>query len=408
MIEKSFSTLFYLKASKNKRRKDKHVYARITVDYKRVEISTKMTCDPAEWNSAAGRAKGKNEKARLLNGILDSYQMKIHLARKQLMDMDSDLTAERIKNMLTGKAEDRRLILEIFESHNKDMEALVGKEFAPGTMERYRTSLEHTRSFIRWKYGKDDMELKYLDFEFISQYSFWLRSVRSCAHNTTVKYLANFKKIVLNCVKNGWIQRDPFMGFKLTKKEVRREILTKEELNNLSEKEFSILRMDQVRDIFLFSCYTGLAYIDVKNLSRNQVVLGVDGEKWIETKRKKTDSPIRLPLLPKALDIMNKYRDHPKCSEENTVLPVLSNQKMNSYLKEISDLCGINKELTFHIARHTFATTVTLGNGVPIETVSKMLGHKSLKQTQHYAKILDVKISEDMAKLKKKLSFDDT
>ncbi|TVP44021.1 MAG: site-specific integrase [Mongoliibacter sp.] len=407
MIENSFSILFYLKASKTKGQKERHVYARITVGHKRVELSTKMTCNPSEWNSVAGRANGKSEKAKMLNSLLDSYQMKIHQARKQLMDLDKDLTAESIKNTLIGKSEDRKLILEIFETHNKEMEALVGKEFAPGTMERYRTSLEHTRSFIRWKYGKDDMELKYLDYEFISQYSFWLRTVRGCAHNTTVKYLSNFKKIVLNCVKIGWLQRDPFMGFKMVKREVRREILTKEELQKISEKEFTIQRMAQVRDVFLFCCYTGLAYIDVKNLNRNQIIFGIDGEKWIEAKRKKTDSPIRLPLLPKALEIMDKYKDHPKCSAENTVLPVLSNQKMNSYLKEISDLCEINKELTSHIARHTFATTVTLGNGVPIETVSKMLGHSSLKQTQHYAKILDIKISEDMAKLKKKLSFDD-
>ncbi|MBW3470369.1 site-specific integrase [Arthrospiribacter ruber] len=403
MIEKSFSILFYLKGSKNKKRKEKHVYVRITVDYKRVELSTKVTCEPCEWNSAAGRVKGKSEKARLLNGLLDSYQMKIYQARKQLMDLDKDVTAERIKNMLIGKAEDRRLILEIFESHNQDMEALVGNEFAPGTMERYRTSLEHTRSFIRWKYGKDDMELKYLDYEFISQYSFWLKSVRGCAHNTTVKYLANFKKIVLNCVKNGWLQRDPFMGFKMVKKEVRRETLSKEELKNISEKDFTIERLDQVRDIFVFSCYTGLAYIDVKNLKRTQIIIGIDGEKWIETKRQKTEAPIRIPILPVALRIIEKYKDHPKCIHEDALLPVPSNQKMNAYLKEIADLCGVRKELTFHIARHTFATTITLSNGVPIETVSKLLGHRSLKQTQHYAKILDGKISEDMLALKSKL-----
>ncbi|REG74753.1 site-specific integrase, partial [Algoriphagus antarcticus] len=156
--------------------------------------------------------------------------------------------------------------------------------------------------------------------------------------------------------------------------------------------------------IFLFSCYTGLAYIDVKNLQKSQISVGIDGEQWIYTHRQKTNSPTRLPLLPKALELIEKYRSHPQCQDGTHVLPVLSNQKMNSYLKEIADVCEINKPLTFHIARHTFATTITLANGVPIETVSKMLGHKSLKQTQHYAKILDTKISFDMQALRDKLS----
>jgi len=162
-------------------------------------------------------------------------------------------------------------------------------------------------------------------------------------------------------------------------------------------------RINQIRDIFLFCCYTGLAYIDVKNLRRSQIVLGIDGEKWIITQRQKTESPTRLPLLPQAMEIIERYSNHPKCEVKGLVLPVLSNQKMNSYLKEIADLCEIDKPLTFHIARHTFAATITLGNGVPIETVSKMLGHKSLKQTQHYAKILDTKISQDMQVLRAKL-----
>jgi integrase len=171
----------------------------------------------------------------------------------------------------------------------------------------------------------------------------------------------------------------------------------------ISKKVLHSVRLDQVRDIFLFSCYTGLAYVDVKNLQRSQLTIGVDGEKWIFTERKKTDTTTHIPILPQAMKLIKKYEDHPECENQGKVLPVLSNQKMNSYLKEIADLSGITKELTFHIARHTFATTITLANGVPIETVSKLLGHKSLKQTQHYAKILDNKISEDMKKLRDKM-----
>ncbi len=219
----------------------------------------------------------------------------------------------------------------------------------------------------------------------------------------TMKYLSNFKKIINRCLRNGWLQRDPFMGFKMGKKEVQRTALTEFELGALTVKKFQIERLSLIKDIFLFSCYSGLAYADVKKLKRSEIGIGIDGEKWIFTSRQKTDDSSRIPLLPVALEIMKQYADHPQCKYEDKVLPVLSNQKMNAYLKEIADTCGIAKNLTFHIARHTFATTVTLSYGVPIETVSKMLGHRNLKTTQHYAKILDRKISDDMTVLRNKL-----
>jgi integrase len=187
----------------------------------------------------------------------------------------------------------------------------------------------------------------------------------------------------------------------MTKKEVVREIITEEELERLISKEIQNIRIKQVRDIFIFSCFTGLAYIDAKRLKRSNVVVGIDGEKWIYTKRKKTDTPTRIPLLPVVLEIMERYKDHPQCKIQDCLLPVPSNAKLNAYLKEVGDICGISKVLTFHIARHTFATTVTLNNGVPIEWVSKM-GHKSIKITQIYAKVLDRKLSEDMKALKNK------
>jgi integrase len=219
-----------------------------------------------------------------------------------------------------------------------------------------------------------------------------------------MKYLSNFKKIVIKCIKNGWLQKDPFIGFNMAKREVERTALTENELEIIQTKSFSIKRLKLVRDIFLFSCYTGLAYADVQKLKRSEIMIGVDGEKWIFTKRQKTDSSSRIPILPPALEILKQYQEDPQCKFQDKVLPVLSNQKMNSYLKEIADACGICKNLTYHIARHTFATTVTLSNGVPIETVSKMLGHRNLKTTQHYAKILDKKISEDMKNLRLKYS----
>jgi site-specific recombinase XerD len=295
------------------------------------------------------------------------------------------------------------MILEVFKKHNEQIAALVGQEYAAGTLERYETALKHTRYFLESKYKLPDIDVTKLNFEFISEYEFWLKSVRKCGHNTTMKYLSNFKKIVRRCINYGWIQRDPFTGYKLNKKEVNRVALTETEIKAISEKDFNTNRLTLVRDIFLFSCYTGLAYIDVKKLKRSDIVTGVDGEKWVITNRQKTDTTSRIPLLLPAITILQKYESHGNALNKDLVLPVLSNQKMNAYLKEIADLCGIKKELSYHIARHTFATTVTLSNGVPIETVSKMLGHTNLKTTQQYAKILDLKNSKDMLNLKIKL-----
>lgn len=205
MIENSLSVLFYLKGIKNNTGRKKHVYLRITVDSERFELSTKTTWYTDKWSSISGRAIGKSEEAKKLNSYLDTLQLKVHLAKKQLTDNDEEISAKKIKEILTGKSTDSKTIIKIFEDHNKQMESLLGREFAPGTLERYRTSLDHTKSFIKWKYQMEDIEIKKLNYEFIADYSFWLKSVRGCAHNTTVKYLANFKKIVLSCIKKGWL-----------------------------------------------------------------------------------------------------------------------------------------------------------------------------------------------------------
>ena len=256
-------------------------------------------------------------------------------------------------------------------------------------MERYETSLKHTKDFLLWKYNLTDINIEKIDYAFIMEYEFYLRSERKCANNTAVKYIKNFHKIINQCLANGWLSKDPFVNYKAKIKEVIREFLTEKEVEEIINKEFVSQRLELVRDIFVFSCFTGLAYIDVKQLTKDNISLGIDGDKWIFKNRQKTDTASKIPLLPMAQEVIDKYANHPVCKNENRLLPILTNQKMNAYLKEIADVCGIKKELTFHIARHTFATTVTLSNGVPIETVSKMLGHTNLKTTQHYAKILD-------------------
>lgn len=381
------------------------VFMKITIAGKRLVMMTKIFVKPNEWSNQNAKLKTNTEEARRVNKMLDAFKLRAFDYQRELMNEGKDVTLESMKAKWYGLSlEKPRMLMSVFKEHNEQMKALVNQEFSPLTFERYETSFRHTQEFMKWKYKIEDIDIKRLNYEFISNYEFWLKSVRKCDHNTSVKYLSNFKKIVHICLKHGWLDKDPFVGFKMTKREVERPFLVEEELTRIIAEDFKMLRLRQVRDIFIFCCYTGLAYADVKKLTREEITTGIDGEKWIWTSRQKTETTTRVPLLPRALEILDRYKDDPQCLNKGRLLPVLSNQKMNGYLKEISDACDITKKMTFHTARHTFATTVTLSNGVPIETVSKMLGHRNLKTTQHYAKILDLKVSEDMNNLRKKLN----
>ena len=316
---------------------------------------------------------------------------------------NKEITSETLKNRFLGIDEKKVTIIEVFKDHNKQMFDLIGETYSKGTWERYETSLRHTIEFLKWKYNVSDIDVKQVNPEFVSSYEYWLRTVRKCANNSAVKYIKNFQKIINICFANEWISKNPFINYKSKLTTVVPNFLSQSHIDQILNKEFKSERLASVRDIFIFSCYTGLAYVDIKNLTYENIFIDLKGEKWIKTKRTKTKVAFSIPVLPIAEMIMNKYKDHPKCLNQNLVLPILSNQKMNEYLKEISTLCDIEFNLTFHAARHTFATTVTLNNGVPIETVSKMLGHSTIRMTQHYAKILDSKVSNDMNILKEKL-----
>jgi site-specific recombinase XerD len=406
-MEKSFGLFFHLKKDNKNQEGEQTVYMRITVNGLCCEISTKRKCSPDKWNVSMGRLSGKSDSVKTFNGYLDALQHKVFEAKRKLIEIDKPITAESIKNNILGKedASPKHMLMQIFKHHNDQIGALVDREYSPSTIKRYGTSYKHTESFLKERYSLTDIDITKLDFEFITEYEFWLKNVHKCNHNSTIKYLSNFRKIIHRCLRNGWLKKDPFLGFSMVKKEVDRTALTEFELQTLYNKKFHIERLSIVKDIFLFSCFSGLAYVDVQKLKRSEIMIGVDGNKWIFSRRQKTDITARIPLLPMALEILQKYEDHPQCVFQDRVLPVLSNQKMNAYLKEIADLCELTKNLTYHIARHTFATTVTLSNGVPIETVSKMLGHRNLKTTQHYAKILDRKISDDMNNIRLKFNF---
>lgn len=338
----SIHVLFYIRTSEKAVSEPASIYLRISVNSKRIEKTINRYVDRLMWAPDIGRMKGNRIEAKDLNNFLDVLTNRVYAAERQMMLDGKEVTYETFKDKWLGRDVKKYMLLEVFKQHNEEVALLIGKDFTIATLQRYKTSLDHTRNFIEWKYKCSDIDITKLNYEFISSYALWLKTVRDCNHNSTMKYLANFKKIVLICLKNGWIIKDPFLGFKITKLDVERPILTELELQQILSKKFPTERLDLVRDIFIFSCYTGLAYADVKKLKRSEIIIGVDGEKWISTKRQKTDTVSKIPLLPVALALIDQYKNNLQCTVKDRVLPVLSNQKMNAYLKEIVDICGIN------------------------------------------------------------------
>lgn len=396
------SVLFYIKGKKIDKQGKVPIYMRITYNGQRAEISTMRKILISKWNSKSNNVIGQSSEAKQINRTLDIMKNRVHEIHQSLLISKEDLDALLIKNTYLGRTEVRKLILEMFEEHNSRMEKLIGKEYSYRTLQRYNTTKKHLAAFIFAHYKSTDYPVKEIDVNFINSFIYYLKAELDHSHNSALKYLSYLKKIVRVAFSNGWMEKDPFYNFKLKTQSIDREFLTKEEIIKLMEKEFSIPRLEHVRDVFLFCCYTGLAYVDVEKLTMDDIIKGIDGNLWIKIKRTKTKTLSSIPLLPVAQELVDKYKN--ERNSKGKLFSVYTNQRMNGYLKEIADHCEVKKNLTFHMARHTFATTVTLTNGVPIESVSKMLGHRSLKTTQHYAKILDEKLSEDMNILKKRIS----
>lgn len=398
------SVLFYAKKSKTKSNLRVPIYLRITVNGKRAEFSTGKDVEISKWSSAQNRLKGNSEEARAINKYLDILQSNVLILENKLALSRESFDAIDIKNLLTGANTTERYLIPIFEEHNSKIEKLLGKEYAPATLKNFKTCLAHLKEFL-WKFHKkSDIDIQKLEPSFLNDFDFFLRAKSNINNNSAVKHTKNLSKILKLCYQNNWIEKDLVIFYKGKFQEVNVNFLTEEEIRTIKNKDFIGKGLNLVRDIFIFSCYTGLAYIDIFNLTKEQITIDVDRNFWIMTNRQKTGTNSNIPLLPIAEEIIRKYENHPLVSNSGKLLPVYSNQKVNEYLKTIADNCNINKKLTFHCARHTFATTVTLSNNVSMESVSKMLGHKSIKTTQHYAKILDKKVSEDMNNLKKILN----
>ena len=380
------------------------IFARISVNRQRCEVSVKKSIPVKDWDSRKGRVKSWKDEYKNLNSFLEQVRTILVEHYQDLVVENEEITPAAVKNRFLGLDDSGHSLLQLFDYHNDQMQ----KVLKWGTLKNYFTTKKYMVLFLEAHLKRKDIPLTLLNYRFISEFENFLRNYqpldhhKSLGNNGVMKHLERLRKIITLAVKMEWINKNPFASYRLKFKKVNRECLTGEELQKLENKNIELQRLRYVRDLFVFSCYTGLAYGDVMRLSPANLQPGIDGELWIFTQREKTDNPVPVPLLPKANVIIKEYREHPKSVSRGTIFPLISNQNLNAYLKEIADICAIEKHLTFHLARHTFATTVTLNNGVPIESVSKMLGHSKLTTTQIYAKVLEKKISEDMNELKQK------
>jgi site-specific recombinase XerD len=400
-----FHLLFYL----NKHRQKNQLYPlyiRIYVDSARTEIATTHYIDLKAWDSKKMRVKPSTQNALFFNSYIDNVQSKIKNLFIKAIGSSEPISAKILKDKFTGidTAPQHKTILQAYEYHNLKMQELVkvGKVVA-ATLKRHEITMNKVRKFIEKRYKTNDKALPELRLVFVTEFEHYLLTVEKIQNNTAHKYIKNLKKIVNMAVGLDWIPSNPFNNFRCSYHSPERDILTQSDLDVLMNKKFATERLREVRDVFIFCCYTGFAYADLYNFEKNAVMIGLDGNYWLSTNRQKTGTKEKVPLLPIALEIIDRYKEHEYCVKYNKLLPVNSNQRYNNYLKELADVCGINKHLTSHIARHTFATTVTLANGVPIETVSAMLGHTSIRTTQIYAKVVESKMSADMELLKAKL-----
>lgn len=407
--ENTFGLHFILRVARTVRGKSP-IYARIVVNKSRCELALKCHVRIEDWNDIKGAAKPATEELKLLNSYLEEVRGKLVKHYRALHVTDGMLTAEGVKNAYLGLGEkDRKYtLLWVVEEHNQKMQ----KALRPGTMKNYHATAKYLRNFISNKFNRADINLRELNYEFISNFDHFVRnnSIKEndpCTNNGTMKHMERLKKMVNWAVKNEWLDKNPFINYNLKFNRLERDCLNEFELSAIQSHSLENPMLKRVRDLFIFSCYTGLAYIDLIQLTFHEIITGIDGIKWIKTIRGKTGVAVNIPILQPAAVILNEFSADPTILMRETVFPNVSNQEMNRSLKLIAEICGIKKYLTFHLARHTFATTVTLMNGVPIETISKLLGHTKLSTTMIYARVTQSKIGLDMELLQNKLNDND-
>lgn len=397
-MRSTFSIIFYLKRQVVKNDGTSPIMGRITVDGTQTQFSCKLTVDAKIWDAKTGRATGRSAVALETNRMLDKIRVKINHHYQEIMDRDNYVTAEKVKNAFLGLEHRQNTLLKVFERYNEDYEKLYNAGMkAKSSYSKYLTVYKHLKEFIQQRYRVSDIALKELTPAFITDFDMFLRTEKRCCNNTVWIYTCPLRTMVSVAINNGWLTRDPFCEYEIQKEETERGFLTREEINLLLNTKLKNAKQDLIRDLFLFCTFTGLSFTDMRNLSEENLRTYFDEHLWIYMHRQKTGVQSNIRLLDIPLRIIEKYKG---LGKDGKVFPVpCYNVCRYNIQHPIAKQCGITKHLTWHMSRHTMATEICLTNNVPIETVSSILGHKSIKTTQIYAKITKEKLNKDMENL---------
>lgn len=373
------------------------IYFRIRCNSQMVEVSTGRGINLEDWDRLLRRSKADTEEAKILNDYLDDIENDIRRYINYLIETGEDVNVNILKKKLNGEADNHKMLIHVFKENNELIKQELGYNYSMSTFQQYEVTCSRLAEFIKKRYNRADMNIEKLDISFMRNFDVYLRTNYKIKANTIAKSLKQVNKVIRYAIEMRYVHSNPFNGYKIRYNKSDRGFLMPEELKRFEKIELKSKRLEKVRDVFVFVCYTGLAFKDLARMNKSFVQKGIDGRNWLIFDRSKTGIKARIPILPKAQAILDKYENDTECLIKKKMIPVASNQKMNSYLEEIGRLCGIEKKITMHMGRHTFATTVTLVNGIPIETVQKMLGHQDLSTTQIYARVIDEKISKDMS-----------
>ena len=399
-MRSTFKVLFYLKRNAPKKNGLIPVMCRITVNGKISQFSCKLDVEEKTWNIELGRVSGRSTVAQETNRMLDKIRVGINKAYQDICDKDNYVTAEKVRNAFLGMGMNHETLLAVFRQHNEDYEKQVGKIKSLRSYWKYCIVYKHLEEFIKQRYKVSDIALKELAPAFITDFELFLRTEKNHCNNTVWSYMMPFRSIIFMAINNGWLQRDPFYAYSITKEETKRGFLSKEEINLLIKGTFKKPSYTLIRDLFIFCIFTGLSWTDMEHLTKENLQTSFDGHLWIKTNRQKTGTESNIRLLDVAKHIIEKYEG---LAENGKLLPVPCYVNCKNSIKVIAKKCGIEKNVTWHMSRHTYATTGCLSNDVAIETLSKMLGHRSIRTTQIYAKITAEKVSRDMEKLSKQI-----
>ena len=400
-MKSTFSTIFYCKKQVVKNDGTSPIMGRITIDGTQTQFSCKLTVNPKIWDAKTGRATGRSTMALETNRMLDKIRVKINGHYQEIMDRDNYVTAEKVKNAFLGLEHRQYTLLKGFERYNEDYEKLYDAGMkSKSSLSKYQTVYKHLKEFIYQRYHLSDIALKELTPAFITDFDMFLRVDKHCCNNTVWIYTCPLRTMVSIAINNGWLVRDPFCDYEIQKEDTERGWLTREEINLLMNGKLKNAKQELVRDLFLFCCFTGLSFTDMRNLSVENLRTYFDEHLWIYMHRQKTGVQSNIRLLDIPLQIIEKYKG---LGKGDKVLPVPAYMNCLNGINAVAKRCGITKRLTWHMSRHTMATEICLTNNVPIETVSSILGHKNIKTTQIYAKITKEKLNKDMENLSAQL-----